>query len=143
VLSSMNDDLVRILGGRGTHECGPFVSSGTGANEAILNAVDGPLLVLVAEPYSQRIAAIAGRAGRPASRHTLEFPPLDGVDIETVARALAARPEVSHLFVAHHETTTGVLAPLHELGELCAARQLLLAVDGISSVGGHSFDLSA
>jgi 2-aminoethylphosphonate-pyruvate transaminase len=51
------------------------------------------------------------------------------------------RRHISHLFVVHHETSTGLMAPLHELGELCASSGVLLAVDGISSVGGHPFHL--
>lgn len=139
VLAALNDDLIRVLGGHGTHASIPFVSSGTGANESILASIRGKLLVLVAGRYSGRIAAMARRLG--VATETLEFPPLEGVDVATVESVLAAGKGITHLFVVHLETTTGLTAPLRELGELCASRGVLLAVDGVSSVGAHPFDL--
>jgi aspartate aminotransferase-like enzyme len=82
---------------------------------------------------------MARRLGVPTE--ILEFPPLSGIDAATVERALEAKNDVTHLFVVHHETTTGVIAPLHDLGAMCTSRGVLLAVDGISSVGGHPFHL--
>jgi 2-aminoethylphosphonate aminotransferase len=139
LLAALNEDLISVLGGQGTHVSIPFVSSGTGANEAILASIHGTLLVAVAGPYSERIVVIARRLGVPTE--TVEFAPLDGVDAATVAHVLSGRNDIGHLFVVHHETTTGVIAPLRQLGELCASRGVLLAVDGISSIGGHAFHL--
>jgi len=138
-LGGLLDDLVTVLGGAGTHACVPFVSSGTGANEAILAGIRGRLLILVAGHYSARILAMAHRLGVQAD--AIEFDPHGGIDLRAVERACAARSDLTHVFAVHHETTTGVLAPLHELGALCARRGLLLAVDGISSVGSHPFHL--
>src|SRR5258706_16174113 len=63
VVAGLNEDLVRVLGGEGTHASIPFVSSGTGANEAILSSIYGRLLVLVAGTYSERIVQVAQRLG--------------------------------------------------------------------------------
>ncbi|HXA16691.1 MAG TPA: aminotransferase class V-fold PLP-dependent enzyme [Thermoanaerobaculia bacterium] len=139
VVAGLNEDLVRVLGGEGTHASIPFVSSGTGANEAILSSIYGRLLVLVAGTYSERIVQVAQRLG--VEPETLAFPPLAGIDAAAVDAALDGRTGITHLFVVHHETTTGVIAPLRDLGEICRRRGILLAVDGISSVGAHPFHL--
>lgn len=139
VLTTVTDNMVRVLNGEGRHGCIPFVASGTGANEAVLAAVHGRLLVLVAGRYSERIVSIAHRLQVPTER--LDFPPLEGVDVEKVEERLARDPGITDLFVVHHETTTGVLVPLRELGELAARHRARLLVDGVSSIGGHPFDL--
>jgi 2-aminoethylphosphonate-pyruvate transaminase len=139
VLARVSENMVKVLNGEGTHDCVPFVASGTGANEAVLAAVHGKLLVVVAGRYSERIGSIAQRLQVPMRR--VDFPPLDGIEVDGVAEILRRDPEITHVFVVHHETTTGVLAPLRELGDLAARHRVLLLVDGISSIGGHPFDL--
>lgn len=49
--------------------------------------------------------------------------------------ALAARPEIRGVLVQASETSTGVLHPVRELGEVTAGTDVLLVVDGISAVG--------
>lgn len=139
VMANVNRKVVRLLNGTGSHECVPFVASGTGANEAVLAAVQGKLLVLVAGRYSERLADIAARLGVPHER--LDFPALPGIDLEAVERALRADGSITHLALVHHETTRGLLAPLRDIGRLARYLGVKLIVDGISSIFGHDFDL--
>jgi 2-aminoethylphosphonate-pyruvate transaminase len=131
--------VLAAAGGDDAFAAVPFVSSGTGANEAMLSGLSGRVLVLVAGRYSERLWLIARRLGLDATR--IDFDPLTGIDATRVQEALGADPAVTHLCVVHHETTTGVLAPLTELGGIAAHRGVSLLVDGISSIGGHDFDL--
>lgn len=50
-------------------------------------------------------------------------------------------PEITHMYLIHHETTTGVLSPLRKIGKLAKEFDKLLCVDGVSSIGGHEFNL--
>jgi 2-aminoethylphosphonate-pyruvate transaminase len=139
VMRRVGDRMVRLLNGAGSHHCIPFVASGTGANEAMIAAVDGKMLVLVAGRYSERLADIAARLKVPHER--LIFPPLPGVDLNTVEWALRRDSSITHLCLAHHETTRGVLAPLREIGRLARQFGVRVMVDGVSSIFGHEFDL--
>lgn len=138
-LARITTKLPRLLGGGQTHACVLFAGGGTGAMEAIVSSIRGELLVLVNGRYSERIAEIADRFEIPTRRHYV--PELEPPDLGSLARALEVAPAVTHLAVVHHETTTGALLPLRALGELAERYGVRLIVDGISSVGGHDFDL--
>lgn len=133
--------ILSVTGGDRTHACLMFACSGTGATEAILSSVRGKILVIVNGRYSQRLLDIAQRYGIPCRVLTVE--PFTAVDPSDVAQALDMDPEISHVAVVHHETTTGMLVPLREIGQVVAERDKLLVVDAVSSVGGHEFDLVA
>ena len=61
-------------------------------------------------------------------------PPLDYVDS-------ALRTEGYRLvFVAHVDTSTGLLARIDELSEIAKERGTLLVVDAVSSIGGARFE---
>jgi 2-aminoethylphosphonate-pyruvate transaminase len=115
--------------------------SGTGANEALVRAVGGSMLVLVAGRYSRRILQIADRVGVRAE--ALVFDPWEGINPELVDAALACRPDITDVFVVHLETTTGVLAPLSAIGAVVRRHGRWLLVDAISSAFGHPLDLAA
>ena len=52
-------------------------------------------------------------------------------------------PSITHAAVVHHETTTGRLNSLTELGKLCRERNIHLLVDGVSSFGGEELNFDA
>jgi 2-aminoethylphosphonate-pyruvate transaminase len=131
--------LLTLLNGAEAHEAATFVCSGTGANEALIGAIAGKLAVLVNGRYSRRLVDIASRLG--VSCLPIEIDELDFPSLEEIERILRRDAEVTHLFVVHVETTTGVRAPLRDIGRMCRELRLALYVDAISSVGGHEFDL--
>ena len=139
VLPRVLRNLCGALGGADTHSAVMFVSSGTGCNEAICAAIHGKALVLNNGKYAERIFGIMERLGVDATQ--LSVPPLEPIDLGLLDEALGREPELTHLYVVHHETTTGVLAPLREIGRLAARHGVLLCVDAVSSLGGHEFDL--
>ena len=131
--------LIHVAHGGEQYDAVPFMASGTGANEAMMAIVRGRALALVAGRYSERLFLIAQRLGVDVTR--LDFDPFQGVDINRVAEALAADPAISHVCLVHHETTTGLLVPLTKLGKLARSHNVQMLVDGVSSIGGHDFDL--
>ncbi len=139
VLMRVTGELAELLGGAGTHSAVLFAGSATGAMESVVAAIDAGLMVVVNGRYSERIAEIAERCG--VETHRFPSPELAPPDLQALDAALAARPGLTHLAVVHHETTTGALLPLTAIGELADRHGLGLIVDGVSSVGGHDFDL--
>jgi len=58
------------------------------------------------------------------------------IDLNQVREVLKRDPEIRGLYAVHDETTTGVMAPLEELGKLAREFDLIFVVDAISSISG-------
>ena len=139
VLLRVNKNIVKVLNGEGTHSAVLFVSSGTGCNEAICASIHGKVLVINNGKYSDRICDILERFKVPMNR--LKLPPLEPIDLDMIEKTLQEDKDITHIYLVHHETTTGALAPLRKIGELANKYNKLLCVDSVSSLGGHEFDL--
>jgi 2-aminoethylphosphonate-pyruvate transaminase len=118
-----------------------LAGSGTAAVEALLTTLaprDGKLLVIENGVYGERMSAIAKvhGIGHHALTHAWGAP----IRISDVYHALDVDCSISHLAVVQHETTTGRLNDLAELGALCRARSKVLLVDGVSSFGAEALD---
>jgi 2-aminoethylphosphonate-pyruvate transaminase len=99
------------------------------------------LLVLQNGVYGERLAAI-GRAHRIEVR-TLECANTTVQDPAALRRALSEDREIAAVAAVHHETTTGLLNPVKELGRVCRELGRIFVVDAISSIGGEELDLEA
>ncbi|WP_248782601.1 aminotransferase class V-fold PLP-dependent enzyme, partial [Kitasatospora setae] len=131
-------------GGADTHATVLLTGSGTAALEAAISSAvppDGRLLVLDNGHYGERLHAIAATHRIPAVR--LEFGWASPVDLAAVDRALAADPGITHVAVVHHETSTGMLNPVAEIGRITAEHGRSLVVDAISSLGAEALDVVA
>jgi 2-aminoethylphosphonate-pyruvate transaminase len=119
--------------------------SGTSAVEAMLASLlprDAQLLVPENGVYGERLARIAQIHG--VAHQCLRHGWQDGWDLDRVESALASRA-FTHVAAVHHETTTGRLNPVAELGELCRRHGASLLLDAVSSFGAESipFDCPA
>jgi 2-aminoethylphosphonate-pyruvate transaminase len=117
-----------------------LTGSGTAALEAAVTSVlseRGRLVVVSNGVYGERIAAIAAAARLP---HTIVAGPwTEPPDLAAVERALDA-PDVEAVAVVHHETTTGLLNPVADVGRLARTRGKLVLVDSVSGLAGDALD---
>ena len=70
----------------------------------------------------------------------------ESISAKAVAQALKARPDISIVSVVHHDTPSGTINPLVEIGAVVADHGALLLVDAVSSFGGmdiHPVDCHA
>jgi len=139
VLSRVNKNLTRVLNGSETHSAVLFASSGTGANEAICASIHGKVLVINNGKYSDRICEILEIYKIPINR--LRMDTLQPIDLNLIKQQLQEDQEITHIYLVHHETTTGMLSPLRKVGDLASRYDKLFCVDSVSSLGGHEFDL--
>jgi pyridoxamine---pyruvate transaminase len=58
------------------------------------------------------------------------------IDPRQVAAMLEARPDIGIVAVCHHDTPSGTINPLPEIGRIAAASGAYLLVDAVSSFGG-------
>jgi 2-aminoethylphosphonate-pyruvate transaminase len=120
-----------------------FAGSGTAAVEAAVSSVvpaDGGLLVADNGVYGDRIARIARAHGIAAE--VLEYDIWTTVDPTDVDRALSRRPELSHVAVVHHETTTGLLNPVAQIARVAARHGRSMIVDAMSSLFGETLEIT-
>lgn len=115
--------------------------SGTAALEmAVASCVNEgqSLLVVRNGVYGERIAQMAETHKLPVVTVDTEWgqPP----NIDDIEQALDTHPEIQTVAVVHHETTTGLLNPIHEIGERVHQRGKSLLVDAISSLAGDTID---
>jgi 2-aminoethylphosphonate-pyruvate transaminase len=97
------------------------------------------LLVCRNGVYGDRIATIAGRLGMRVVAVTASH--TTPIDPDAVAAALDANPDVDAVAVVHHETTTGLLNPVHEIAAVANARGVPLVADAISAFGSEELRL--
>ena len=143
LVEGIRTQLVRLATGGQGYSAVLMQGSGTFVVEAtIISAVppSGKLLVLENGAYGRRIAAIARRTGRPVTVHSSgELAPPDQLRLK---RALARDPQISHVAVVHCETTTGMLNPVEELGDIVKSYRRTFIVDAMSSFGGIPMDMA-
>ncbi|HUR42976.1 MAG TPA: alanine--glyoxylate aminotransferase family protein [Aestuariivirga sp.] len=76
----------------------------------------------------------------------IEVPYNEAIDPAAVVAMLKQHPEISIVSVCHHDTPSGTLNPINEIGALVRAHGAYLIVDAVSSFGGmntHPDDCSA
>jgi 2-aminoethylphosphonate-pyruvate transaminase len=126
------------------YECVLMQGSGTFAIESVISSAiprDGRLLVLVNGAYGRRIAQIARIHG--IETHIVDTPENRKIDAHAVAEHLAAHTGYTHVAIVHCETTTGILNPVEEVGEVVAQSGAAYIVDAMSSFGAIPLNLAA
>jgi len=117
--------------------------SGTAALEMAVGSVLSPagrLLVVSNGVYGERIAAMATASQLPHTVVAGEWTARP--DLAAIERAIVA-PDVEAVAVVHHETTTGLLNPVAEIGAIARRHGKLLLADSISGLAGDPLDLDA
>ncbi len=85
--------------------------------------------------FGTRMKDVMERCG--AKVHALEATWGDVISLEQLKAALDAHPQVKLVGIVHAETSTGALQPLAGFAELVHSRGALLAIDAVTSLGGH------
>jgi len=116
--------------------------SGTSAVEAMILAgapVRKTLLISDNGIYGDRIAGMARAHGIPVEVAKQTWG--EATDPAFLAEYCAGRDDLGAIAVIHHETTTGVLNPVAEVGRVAREHGLAMLVDSVSGLGGDLLDL--
>ena len=111
---------------------------GLEAGAASLIARDDVVLNLVSGVYGAGFGYWAKRYC--AELLELRVPFDEVIDPARVAALLKARPEIRVVAVCHHDTPSGTINPVAEIGRIVAAHGGYLLVDAVSSFGGMDVD---
>ena len=117
--------------------------SGTFALEAVVSSTippDGKLLVIINGAYGKRLAKIASVL--KIDTITLEYPENTTPDLREIEDTIKADDKIACISVVHCETTTGIMNPIKEIGELVAKSGATYFVDAMSSFGAVPINLA-
>lgn len=137
----MRDLLVDIVQGGDDFTTVPLQGSGTFVVEAMLGTFvprTGKLLILINGAYGTRMVKICEYLGRAVE--TLETAENVPVDPAAVDRVLSADSTISHVVIVHCETTTGILNPIADVGEVVARHNRSYLIDAMSAFGAIPVD---
>lgn len=141
VLARVREGVTRVVHGGEAYVAVMLGGSGTAGVEAAISSSvpeDGRLLVIENGAYGMRMANIARAYGIACDVESFGvggFPELDRIE-----RRLS-QTRYSQLAVVHHETSTGVLNPVAEIGALCKRAGVEMIVDAMSSYAGIPIDV--
>jgi 2-aminoethylphosphonate-pyruvate transaminase len=117
-----------------------ITGSGTAANESILSSVvgDKKILILSNGEFGERLHNIS--SVHNTNTHLLNFAWGESFDLEKIETYMKHH-DVDVVAMVHHETSSGILNPIEEIGALCKAHSTLFIVDCVSSAGAEVIDM--
>jgi 2-aminoethylphosphonate-pyruvate transaminase len=143
VVADIRKGLLDLAGADGNYECVIVQGSGTFAIEAALGSfcpkAETRTLVVANGAYGDRAAKILETLGRPVVK-------IDKGDsaAPTVAEIVAKLEEdaaISHVWVIHCETTSGIVNPISDIARAVKDRGKVVMVDAMSSFGALPLDV--
>jgi 2-aminoethylphosphonate-pyruvate transaminase len=142
LLVAIRSKLLRAFAPRG-YTAIPLSGSGTLAVEAMVSSAlpEGrKLLVINNGVYGERMLRMAEAHRIPAVE--LRYGWTERPDLEQIENTLKADPAIGAVALVHHETTTGLLNPVTEVGVITRRVGRLLLLDAVSALGGEDLDLA-
>ena len=120
-----------------------LTGSGTAAVEASITSClpAGKRLIHVNNGvYGERISSIVAtqRLGIAEIKSAWDTPP----DPERILKSLKQEPAVYAVVMVHHETTLGLMNPVHEIADHVDGRGCVFVVDSVSGLGGEPLDVA-
>ena len=123
VVAEIREGLLGLANCGPDYECVIMQGSGTFAIEAALGSFcpsKGVKTLVVANgAYGDRAAKILERLGRPHVK--IDKGDSAAPSVEDVTRALDADPSISHVWIIHCETTSGVVNPIEDVARAVKA----------------------
>ena len=117
-----------------------ITGSGTAANESILSSVVGEknILILSNGEFGERLFSISKIHNKKT--FLLKFPWGEKFNLEKIEDYLR-KYEIAIVAMVHHETSSGMLNPLEQIGALLKTYDVTYIVDCVSSAGAEVIDI--
>lgn len=135
IMAPMRDDLVKIVHGDTTdYTAVLFCGSGTICIDIALNSLldEGKKAMVINNgSYSQRACDVVRAYNMPLIE--LKQPINQKPDLALIEETLKANPDVGYVYITHHETGSGLLNPIREVGALAHKYGAFLITDTTSS----------
>lgn len=135
IMNDLEADLVKIVhGDPNVYAAVLFCGSGTICMDVCLNSLlpkDKKILIINNGAYSSRAAEICEYYQLP--HINLKLPVDRQPDLKKIEEALKNNKDISLVYTTHHETGTGLLNPIREIGQLVHKYEMIFVVDTTST----------
>jgi 2-aminoethylphosphonate-pyruvate transaminase len=134
IMAPMREDLVKIVHGGDDYTAVLFCGSGTICIDITLNSLldaGKRALIINNGSYSQRAADVLEYYGMPYIN--LEQPIYTTPDLGAIEDVLKANDDIGYVYMTHHETGSGLLNPIREVGALAHKYGAFFITDTTSS----------
>ena len=142
-MKELRNQLVKVAhGDKDKHTAVLFTGSGTINIDICLNSLlpeNKKILVVNNGAYSSRAVEVCPYYGMP--HINLQSSVFDIPNLDDVKQTLDENPDIALVYTTHHETGTGVLNPIREIGKMAHAHNAIFVVDTTSSLGMIPFDM--
>ena len=113
--------------------------SGTSANEAVLSSLfnEGDAVMLVHNGlFGERLLEIIQKYDIPLVDARFEWAKYP--DMNVIEKLIEENPAIKVVAMVYHETSTGMINPVREVGRLCRKTGKLFFTDAVSAVGAQN-----
>lgn len=143
-MKTLREGLVRMAhGNQQKHTAVLFAGSGTISIDVCLNSLlpkDKKILIVNNGAYSSRAVEICQYYGLP--HINLQSSVYDQPNLDSIKQMLDTHSDIALVYTTHHETGTGILNPIREIGKLAHQHHSIFVVDTTSSLGMIPFDIN-
>jgi 2-aminoethylphosphonate-pyruvate transaminase len=143
IMDEIRKELVKVVhGDPEKYTAVLFTGSGTIIQDVLVNSLvpeNKKICIVNNGAYSARMHAIAQHYNIPCVN--LEFPSTELPDLNIVKKTLASDNDIAVVATTHHETGTGVLNPVKEIGKIAHDNGCVFVADTISTYGLIPFDI--
>lgn len=98
------------------------------------------VLIVTNGAYGKRMVTMVNKMGRKFDELSVPFHSVPAK--EQIEKVLQDNPHITHVAMVHCETTTGILNPIEEIGQVVQAYDKTYIVDAMSSFGGVPIDMT-
>jgi len=142
LMKDIRNNLVKIAEGDENYTSILFAGSGTAVMDSVINSVVPPnkkVLIISNGSYGERLVKIAHTY--EIECHELKYDWGNKIELDEVKSILEQEKDISCIGVIHHETTSGILNPIEEIGKIAKEYNCTFIVDTISSFAGVPFSI--
>ena len=143
LLSSTRKKILQAFAPNGDYTTAIITGSGTASLEAgVCSSLSEGKKILVINNgvYGDRISRIA--SAYKFNKVELQYDWCEQPNLEEIEDAVSKDSDIEVVAMVHHETTTGLLNPIHEVGEITSKYGRTFLLDSVSGLGGEEIDLA-
>ncbi len=132
------DKIKKLFGADDSYYALIVSGSGTSANETVLSSLfaEGESVLLIRNGvFGERLQEILDKYKVPYVDCAFEWATYP--DVNVIRQMLIQNPQVKAVAMVYHETSTGMVNPVGEVGKLCKEFNKILSVDCVSAAGGE------
>ncbi len=143
ILGNTRKKILQAFAPNGDYTTAIITGSGTASLEAgICSSVSEKKKILIVNNgvYGERISRIA--SAYKLNKVELKYDWCERPDIKQIEDAVSRDPDIEVVAMVHHETTTGLLNPITDVGAITNKYGRTFFLDSVSGLGGEEIDLA-